>query len=180
MRTAGRQARYCRLTVLAPQARVDVALPTDVPVAELVPMLLELVGEPVFGLRPEPWRLSGAVGGPLPPGATLAQLSVPDGELLRLAPDAPPPPPPVFDDPVDALAATAGTADPGDRRFAAAAVLVVAVAAAALLVGGPAGTATLRTAVAVVAAGTGVLLAARLARRTGTASPLAARTAALA
>ena len=37
---------FCRLTVLAPRHRVDVALPSDVPVAELVPMVLELVGEP--------------------------------------------------------------------------------------------------------------------------------------
>jgi len=36
---------FCRLTVLAPRRRVDVALPSDVPVAELVPMVLELVGE---------------------------------------------------------------------------------------------------------------------------------------
>ncbi|MHA6624544.1 type VII secretion integral membrane protein EccD [Pseudonocardia sichuanensis] len=186
MRSAAQETQYCRLTVLAPRARVDVALPVDVPVAELVPMLLELVGEPVFGLRPEPWRLSGAVGGPLPPGATLAQLGVPDGELLRLAPDAPPPPPPVFDDPVDALAATAGAAGGPDRRFGAAAVVVVAAVAAALLATGPADGAVLRAAVAAAAAGTAVLLAARLARRSllapaaGAHPRLAARTAAFA
>ncbi|OZM80570.1 type VII secretion integral membrane protein EccD [Pseudonocardia sp. MH-G8] len=184
MRSAAQQAQYCRLTVLAPGARVDVALPVDVPVAELVPMLLELVGEPLFGLRPEPWRLSGAAGAPLPPGATLAQLGVPDGELLRLAPDAPPPPPPVFDDPVDALAASAGGAGTPDRRFAAAAVLVVAAVAATLLATGPADGAALRVAVSAVAGAALVLLAARFARRarasTGGPAQLAARAAALA
>jgi type VII secretion integral membrane protein EccD len=129
---------YCRLTVLAPRRSVDVALPADVPVAELVPMVLELVGEPARtdGVRgPEPWRLSGIAGGPLPAAATLAELGVLDGEHLRIAPPAEPPAAPVFDDPVEALAAGAGTAGAGDRRFGSVAVLGVAVAAAALLAG---------------------------------------------
>lgn len=124
---------YCRLTVLAPRASVDVALPADVPVADLVPMVLELVGEPAPGQPPRPWRLSGAAGGPLPAGATLAQLGVLDGELLRIAPDGTAPAPPVFDDPVDALAATANPAGTARRRCAGALVLVLAVAASALL-----------------------------------------------
>jgi type VII secretion integral membrane protein EccD len=129
---------YCRLTVLSPRRSVDVSLPADVPVAELVPMVLELVGEPgppVGPWRPEPWRISGVTGGPLPPGATLGQLGVLDGELLRIARAAPPPAAPVFDDPVDALAAGAGTGV--DRRaFGAGAVLVAVVGAAAVLAGG--------------------------------------------
>jgi type VII secretion integral membrane protein EccD len=168
MLTAGQEASYrapyCRLTVLAPRATVDVALPVDVPVAELVPMMLDLVGEPVFGVRPMPWRLTGAAGAPLPPGASLAELGVPDGELLRLAPDIPPPPPPVFDDPVDALASGADGAAPDDRRFAAAATLLVAAAGAALLAIGSPDTAALRAVVATLAAGAAVGLAARSAR----------------
>ncbi|TQM35211.1 type VII secretion integral membrane protein EccD [Pseudonocardia cypriaca] len=168
MLTAGQEAPfrapYCRVTVLAPRATVDVALPADVPVAELVPMMLDLVGEPVFGVRPVPWRLAGAAGAPLPPGASLAELGVPDGELLRLVPDVPPPPPPVFDDPVDALASGAGGAAADGRRFAAAAVLVVAATAAVLLAMGPPGTAVVRAVVATLAAGAAVGLAARSAR----------------
>lgn len=129
---------FCRLTVLAPRARVDVALPSDVPVAELVPMVLELVGEPLPGRaappgRPLPWRLSGAAGGPLHAGATLDELGVLDGELLRIAPAGAGPPAPVFDDPVDALAASAGAGSAGDHRFSAAVVLVLATAAAGVL-----------------------------------------------
>ncbi len=185
MLTAGQdapyRAPYCRLTVFAPRTTVDVALPADVPVAELVPMVLDLVGEPVFGVRPVPWRLVGAAGAPLPPGASLAELGMPDGELLRLAPDAPPPPPPVFDDPVDALASGAGGAAPDDRRFAAAAVLLVAGVGAALLAGGSPDTAALRAVVATLAAGIAVALAARSARvDQGTYTALAGRTAALA
>ncbi|MBW0094320.1 type VII secretion integral membrane protein EccD, partial [Pseudonocardia sp. KRD-188] len=120
---------YTRLTVLAPRTRVDVALPADVPVGELVPMVLELVGEPGPGRRMLPWRLTGVTGGPLHPAATLDELGVLDGEVLRLGPDGPPPPAPVFDDPVDALAATA---DDGTQRPLPDARAVVAVVLAGL------------------------------------------------
>lgn len=132
-------AAYCRVTVLAPRTRCDVALPADVPVAELVPMVLELVGEPLFGVRPQPWRLLGIGGGPLPPGSSLDELGVLDGELLRIAPDGHVPPPPVFDDPVDALAVAAGRGGPGDPRLRSAAALLAAAAAAALLAATPPG-----------------------------------------
>ena len=115
MSFAATDPTYCRVTVLAPRTRVDVALPADLPVAELVPMVLELVGEPVVG-RP-----------------TAAVAAVPDRRRSRCRPvracassacwtasccgsprTGRPPPAPVFDDPVDALAATAGTgADSG-------------------------------------------------------------------
>ncbi|MDT0348652.1 type VII secretion integral membrane protein EccD [Pseudonocardia charpentierae] len=127
---------YCRLTVLAPGTRADVAVPADVPAAELVPMLMELFGRHGDSARPEPWRLTGATGGVLPPDATLDELGVVDGELLRLGPMAPPPPPVVFDDPVDALAAlTASDAEPARQRRAAV-VLAGVVPAAALVLGG--------------------------------------------
>ncbi len=123
---------YTRLTVLAPRRRVDVALPGDVPVGELVPMVLELVGEPGPGPGPRPWRLTGATGGPLHPAATLDELGVLDGELLRLGPHAAAPPPPVFDDPVDALAAQAGRPVPATTPGGVP-LLTLAVSAAALL-----------------------------------------------
>src|SRR6478735_3702015 len=140
---------FCRLTVRAPRQRVDVALPSDVPVAELVPMVLELVGEPGRGVAPRPWRLSGIAGGPLPVAATLGELGVLDGELLRLGPATPVPAAPVFDDP-----------------FEAAAVLAVAVATAVLLgAGGPGSVpAALLAGAGAVAA---VTAAGRLAQRGG-------------
>ncbi|MBW0119106.1 type VII secretion integral membrane protein EccD, partial [Pseudonocardia abyssalis] len=131
---------YTRLTVLAPRARVDVALPADVPLGELVPMVLELVGEPGPGHRPLPWRLVGATGGLLHPAATLDELGVLDGELLRIGPVTAPPPAPVFDDPVDALAAGAGrTAGPSAAAVRPAVALVLAALAAVILAGMPAG-----------------------------------------
>jgi type VII secretion integral membrane protein EccD len=119
--------------VLAPGRRVDVALPHDLPMAELNPLVLELLGEPARSpARPEPWRFTGATGAPLPPGATLAELGVLDGETLRLGPAALPPPAPVFDDPVDALAALAPRGRHG-RHGPAIAAVGLALAAAALL-----------------------------------------------
>lgn len=169
---------FCRLTVLAPRTRVDVALPVDVPVADLVPMLLELVGEPRGnGWQPVPWRLSGAAGGSLPVAATLEELAVPDGEMLRLAPVSLPPPAPVFDDPVDALATSAADVPALGGRFGAGAVLVVAAAAAAICAApGPGSPSS--TVVAGLAAVAALWAAFWLARRPPPA-PDAARTAAL-
>lgn len=146
-------AAYARVTVLAPRHRVDVALPADVPVGELVPMVLELIGEPSGGHGPRPWRLTGVTGGRLHPDATLDELGVLDGELLRIGPADAAPPPPVFDDPVDALASTVGRPRTPGRGPASAVALVLAAAAAALLaaVTGP---------VAWAAAGVGLLAAA--------------------
>ena len=103
-------APFCRVVVLTPGARVDVALPSDVPVAELVAMLHERLAGTRNGLpgpsagRPRVWRLTGMSGVELPMDATLAGLGVLDGDLLRLAPRFAPPHPPIFDDPVDAVA----------------------------------------------------------------------------
>lgn len=156
---------FCRLTVLAPRHRVDVALPSDVPVAELVPMVLELVGEPGRAVAPRPWRLSGVVGGPLPAAATLGELGVLDGELLRLGPALPVPAAPVFDDPVDAVAAGAATGR-REHRFEAAVVLAVAAAGAVLL--GAYGPGSVASALlAGVGAVVAVVRAGRLARRGG-------------
>ena len=162
---------YARVTVLAPHRRVDVALPADVPVGELVPMVLELVGDAAPGYLP--WRLTGATGGPLHPAATLDELGVLDGELLRIGPDTAPPAPPVFDDPVDALASTAGrrAGVPG-RGPAAVSALVLTVAAAALLVtvpvGGPGGWAASAAVIGFLGAAGALARAAALVRRVST------------
>ena len=121
-------ARFCRVTVLAPRTRMDLALPTDLTVAELVPMLCELTGEMgprshASGTgrpRPSAWCLAAVAGAEMPPGGTLAALGVLDGDLLRLRRRAEAPPPPVFDDPVDAVAEAVPAADgtPGPWGYA--------------------------------------------------------------
>ena len=92
---------YCRLTVLAPRARVDVALPADLPVAELVPMVLELVGEPAPG---GPAASRGGCPG-RPDGAAARCRPAPSSGCWTASCCGSPrtgaaPPPPVFDDPV--------------------------------------------------------------------------------
>lgn len=179
---------WVRVGVLTPRGRVDLALPADVAVAELVPMVLELIAEreaPGTGARsgaapgrgagrgggvPQPWRFCGPAGGPLPVEATLAGLGVLDGELLHLGPRRDPLPLPVFDDPADALAASVRESAGGDPMAHWAgplAALAVATAAAAVLAtvrsvpGAGATAVVVAVALAVVGAGAALLQCAR-------------------
>jgi type VII secretion integral membrane protein EccD len=86
--------------------RIDLALPSDVPLADLLPTLLRYAGDE---LADDPsardgWVLSRLGGVPLDNSHTPAQLDVRDGELLYLRPRADEMPQLVFDDVVDAVA----------------------------------------------------------------------------
>jgi type VII secretion integral membrane protein EccD len=97
---------FSRVTVVAPHTRIDVALPADVAVADLLPMLLEMAKEatPDGGARHGGWALAKLGDAPLDPSRTLASLGVVDGELLQLRRRNENPPPPLYDDVVDAIA----------------------------------------------------------------------------
>ena len=117
---------HCRVTVVAPTSRVDVALPEDAPLAELLPEILRLVGGPagVFGATswadhpPSRGRmpygptthgltghvLTGRDGIILDAARTLAEQGVLHGDLLRLRAVDDLPEAPVHDDVVDAVA----------------------------------------------------------------------------
>ncbi len=97
---------FSRVTVVAPRTRIDVALPADVAVADLLPMLLEMAKEatPDGGARHGGWALAKLGDAPLDPSRTLASLGVVDGELLQLRKRNENPPPPLYDDVVDAIA----------------------------------------------------------------------------
>jgi type VII secretion integral membrane protein EccD len=99
-----------RVTVVAPRARMDVALPVQCTLAELIPQLVRLSGAPV---RPGPdgtgWSLSRVGGPPLPPGLTVAAAALGDGEVLYLSARVGPATPLLFDDVVDAIASAAQT-----------------------------------------------------------------------
>ncbi|MQA09617.1 MAG: type VII secretion integral membrane protein EccD [Pseudonocardiaceae bacterium] len=135
------------MTVVAPRTRIDVALPADVPVADLLPMLLEMAKEtsPDGGTRHGGWCVAKLGDAPLDPSRTLASLGVVDGEMLQLRRRNENPPPPLYDDVVDAIAA----ADPDSFRpwtkdtartvGQVAAVLAFLTAAVTLLLGGPLG-----------------------------------------
>nr|MDT0661542.1 type VII secretion integral membrane protein EccD [Micromonospora sp. DSM 115978] len=143
---------------MTPTGRVDVALPAQCTIAELVPMLVGVTGAadpaaPAYG-----WTLR-RVGGPaLPPESTVAAADLRDGEILHLVSGGEDGAGSIFDDLVDALAdavqerpgrwsaavsrrigsavATVGFAVAGVLLAAAAPVAAAALALVLLVVGG--------------------------------------------
>ena len=95
---------FCRITVVAPSIRVDIALPEDIPLAELLPDILRMADQ---------WQNEGAHtgfvlarldGGELDTGISLSAQGVRNGDLLYLRPATDTLPPPVYDDVVEAIA----------------------------------------------------------------------------
>ncbi|MBE1485531.1 type VII secretion integral membrane protein EccD [Plantactinospora soyae] len=99
-----------RVTVVAPRARMDVGLPVQCTLAELIPQLVQLAGA---ATQPGPegagWALSRIGGPPIPPGLTVAAASLTDGEILQLSARTGYETPPLYDDVVDAIASAART-----------------------------------------------------------------------
>lgn len=101
-----------RVVVDAPGRRVDVALPGQAPLAELLPDLLRRAGDGLAdqGQAHGGWVLRRADGAPLSVGEGLTQQGVRDGEVLYLVPAQQSWPELGYDDVVDAIAA-------GARRY---------------------------------------------------------------
>jgi type VII secretion integral membrane protein EccD len=99
---------FSRVTVVAPRTRIDVALPADVEVANLLPMLLTMAGEsgPDGGSEHGGWCLARLGGEAIDPDLSLSSLGVLDGDLLQLRRRSDTPPP-LFDDVVEAIAVAA-------------------------------------------------------------------------
>ncbi|MEU8588759.1 type VII secretion integral membrane protein EccD [Streptomyces sp. NPDC048664] len=99
-------AGLCRLTVRAPAHVLDLAVPADVPVADLLPILLRHAGEDLeeSGLEHGGWVLQRAGGRPLDEEGTLETLDVRDGEVLYLRPHTEALPEVRLDDLVDGIA----------------------------------------------------------------------------
>ncbi|GAA3304272.1 type VII secretion integral membrane protein EccD [Dactylosporangium vinaceum] len=104
-----------KVTIVAPQSRVDLALPADVPLADLLPTLLRYARPDLAdeGVSNGGWVLSRLGSLPLDSSRTSAQLEIRDGELLYFTPRAQAAPEVVFDDVVDAVAT--GTQERGSR-----------------------------------------------------------------
>ncbi|MFL6141007.1 MAG: type VII secretion integral membrane protein EccD [Labedaea sp.] len=136
---------FSRVTVVAPRTRIDVALPADVAVADLLPMLLEMAKEatPDGGARHGGWCLAKLGENALDPSRTLASLSVVDGEMLQLRRRAETPPPPMFDDVVDAIAESSPdsyrpwTKQTANRIGYLGGALALVLASVAVLMAGP-------------------------------------------
>lgn len=122
-----------RVTVVTPQARVDVVLPPQSTIAELLPQLVTLSDA---GRQPDSgqggWVLTRFGGAPLSPGLTVTAAGLRDGDVLYLNPRERQLPPMLFDDVVDAIA-SASQASPGAWQPRAARLVGIAAAAAALL-----------------------------------------------
>jgi type VII secretion integral membrane protein EccD len=119
--TAPPSTVFSRVTVLAPRTRVDLALPSDVPVVNLLPMLLKMVGEsgPDGGSTHGGWCLARLGGDVIDPDRSLSSLGVVDGDLLQIRRRNDNPPPPLFDDVVEAIAeATPDSFRPWTERTA--------------------------------------------------------------
>jgi type VII secretion integral membrane protein EccD len=81
---AGARTGLCRVTVTHAGRRVDLTLPTDLPVAAFLGELAGLCGARLDGEQPAPLFLSRLAAGPIHPARTLAQAGVVDGDVLVL------------------------------------------------------------------------------------------------
>ncbi|WP_293344535.1 type VII secretion integral membrane protein EccD [Mycobacterium sp.] len=127
-----------RVSVHTGTAVVDVTLSGEIPVAVLIPSIVDILK--VRGcaavLEAERYHLSPLGAGALDPLSTLEQHGIEDGAVLMLSRDADPPPAPRYDDVAVAVSAALEEADPArthprHRR----AVRVAAAAAAGCLAG---------------------------------------------
>lgn len=103
---------FCRVTIVAPEGRTDVALPDDLPVADLRADMLRLSGQAQDAGEPTGYHLLRRDGTPLDPARSLSAQRVLDGEFILLRTIATSLPPPVHDDVADAIS----TAVLSDRR----------------------------------------------------------------
>ncbi|WP_189782648.1 type VII secretion integral membrane protein EccD [Streptomyces capitiformicae] len=95
---------FCRVTVVAPDSRIDVALPVDITIADVYPEILRLTGQTQPVGTPTGYHLVRRDGTTLDGARTLADERVLDGEVLSLRPFAESLPPAVHDDVSDAVA----------------------------------------------------------------------------
>ncbi|MFF7653387.1 type VII secretion integral membrane protein EccD [Streptomyces sp. NPDC007983] len=95
---------FCRVTVVAPDSRIDVALPDDIAVADLYPEILRLTGQSQAVGAPVGFHLVRRDGTVLDGHRSLAAQRTLDGDLLFMRPFSQSLPPAVHDDVSDAIA----------------------------------------------------------------------------
>ncbi|GAB2972582.1 type VII secretion integral membrane protein EccD [Streptomyces pseudoechinosporeus] len=95
---------FCRVTIVAPDSRIDVALPDDIPVADIYPEILRLSQQSPAQSAPVGYHLVRRDGTVLDSARSFAAQRILDGELLTLRPFSESLPPAVFDDVSDAVA----------------------------------------------------------------------------
>ncbi len=124
-----------RVSVHAGSAVVDLALHAGIPVATLIPSIVDILeGGSSTVLEGKRYQLSRPGAAALDTSTTLAQNGIRDGAVLVLAQVSPSPPAPRYDDVAEAVSATLDAAGRpwGDCRQRQVTQLVGAVAAACL------------------------------------------------
>lgn len=101
-------AELCRLTVRAPARSIDLAVPADVPVADLLPAVLGYAGDNLeeAGIDHGGWVLQRLGGEPLDEERTLDSYGLRDGDTLYLRPRTEALPEVHLDDLVDGISTT--------------------------------------------------------------------------
>ncbi len=136
--TPAAAADLCRVTVVSPRRRVDLALPAHVPFADLFPGIALHAGldRAAVAEAPEGWALQRLGQPPFEPPSTPAQAGVADGELLYLRPWSRSLPPAASDDIADEIAGVhdgPGRWSPPDGRRVALGVAAAALAAGVVI-----------------------------------------------
>ncbi|MFE4654274.1 type VII secretion integral membrane protein EccD [Streptomyces sp. NPDC056707] len=106
--TEGTLTGLCRLTIRMPDRTMDIAVPADIPVADLLPAVLRFAGSDTeeAGVEHGGWALQRLGGAPLEDEASLDSADLHDGETLYLRPREQALPEAHFDDLVDGIATT--------------------------------------------------------------------------
>lgn len=139
----------CRVTIAARSVEIDIALPAAVPIGRLIPGIVTLVtdragddGVTTAG-RTRSWALTPIGATALPPGRSLGDSGIRDGDLLLLTDSDSPHPPALFDDIANAYAEVVGprrweAADARRLGYLLAPIASVALGAAILMAPTPA------------------------------------------
>ncbi|OBJ17555.1 type VII secretion integral membrane protein EccD [Mycobacterium sp. 1245801.1] len=123
-----------RVCVHWQSAAVDVALPAEIPVAVLLPSIVDLLGVDCPDGEAVRYRLSPPAAAGLDPSMTLAQHGIADGATLLLSRGTTPLPGPRYFDVADAVAAALDPAtEPHHESLHRHAVRLIGAAAAMLL-----------------------------------------------
>ncbi|MBX7266393.1 type VII secretion integral membrane protein EccD [Micromonospora sp. Llam7] len=162
----------CRLVVCGPDRQLEIAVPVQVPLADLLPTLLTYLGPDLAdsGMSHAGWVLQRLGEPPLDADLGVGALGLRDGELVHLRPRADQLPPAAFDDLIDGIATglrqRPGLWRPAHTRWTAltATALVLATGLVALAFPGPP---QLRTATALLLALTSLAGTAVAARAVG-------------
>ncbi|MGW1088468.1 type VII secretion integral membrane protein EccD [Streptomyces sp. NPDC002596] len=130
------RAQLSRVTLVGERRRADIVLPSDTPIGQLLPDILQLLDDRAAS-RPMTRQLITSDGSALPHDSTLSSAEIADGAVLRLVRAHSAPPAPVVHDVTDLVAddldLQAWRWRPAARRASAGVATVTFAVVAALL-----------------------------------------------